>query len=240
MSEQEGKEIEELHALITRETEKAVLAEPMDFAREESLWIPKSQLTLDSLEIKPWMLKRLGFLEQPLCLQLPDGGWEAVEKRYQTSKDAKDKESEAGPEEEGKETQSPGSGATVHDDNPENEPLIDRDGDEHVMTLNEKLTQIKTEAIEDGLDAVEIERYVKTFACIWNYIKNNTTFKSMTEIQRGYAASGIFRELNKREREATTKDDDQNVVKVYKMPYMGGGIEDGDSEARLEDLPKAD
>ena len=235
MSEREKKESETevYNALIMKETEKAIMVEPLNFTTEESLWIPKSQFQVENLKIKPWMLKKLGFVETPLHLQLPEGGWSAVERKYPRVESA---EEEAKQEEVREKLKGPGEGATVHDDNPSNETLKDRDGEGHLMTINEKLTEIKIEAIEDGLDAIvqlKLQKHVKTLALIWNYVRADETFKkNVTEVQRGYAVSAIFREHNREEHEAQLQpqDDDANVVKVYKMPYMGGGVSDGNNK----------
>lgn len=241
MSEQEKVE-ERYDALIMRETEKAILVEPLNFNTEESIWIPKSQFQVESLEIRPWMLKKLGF-EAPLHLQLPEGGWQAVEKRYPREDSGGN---EAKQEEERDALKSPRTGATVIDDNPANETIKDRDGDEHIMTLDEKLTQIKIDAIEDGLDAIvqqKLQKHVKTLACIWRFIRADETFKKVTEIQRGYAVSAIYREHNREEHiELPPQDDDANVVKVYKIPYMGGGVNlDGNNNKEgPETVPETD
>lgn len=239
MSEQE--KIEAYNALIVVEREKSIRIEPVNFTSEETIWIPKSQFQIESLEIEPWLLEKLGFDTIPLRLQLPEGGWSAVEKQYTIKQSGK--EGEARQEEERAALEGPGSGATVHDDNPANEKLEDRDGEKHIMTLNEKLTEIKVEAIEDGLDAIEeqkIARSVKTFACIWKHIREDNTFQRLTEIQRGYAASAIYKKHRSETDEVPPQEDDANVVKVYKIPYMGGGIEtDGDdNEEGHEDIPE--
>lgn len=240
MSEQTETEV--YNALIMKETEKAILVEPLNFKNEESIWIPKSQFQVENLEIKPWMLKKLGFVEIPLRLQLPEGGWQAVERKYHRVDNA---EEEAKQEAVREELKGPGDGATVHDDNPNNETLKDRDGEDHIMTINEKLAEIKIEAIEDGINAIvqlKLQKHVKTLALIWNYVRADKTFKKVTEIQRGYAVSAIFREHNREEHEAhpPPQDNDANVVKVYKIPYMGGGISDGNNEEELETIPKTD
>ena len=125
--------------------------------------------------------------------------------------------------------------------------LKDRDGEKQVMTLNEKLTEIKIEAIEDGLDAVvqlRLQKHVKTLALIWNYIRADETFKKVTEIQRGYAVSAIYREHNREEHtpQPPPQDDDANVVKVYKIPYMGDGIslDDNNNKEGPETIPETD
>jgi hypothetical protein len=265
MNEQENIEkIETFNGLIMKETDKAILVDPLNFRREESIWIPKSQFLVESLEIKPWRLKKLGFEpEAPLKLQLPEGGWPAVERKHPR---VEKEEEEAEPEAIREILKNPRDGATVHDDNPINEQLKDRDGEGHAMTLNEKLTEIKIgeghamtlneklteikiEAIEDGIDAIvqlKLRKYVKTLALIWNYVRADKTFKNVTEIQRGYAVSAIFREHNKEEHEHEHKqlpqDDDANVVKVYRIPNMGGGIYESDdnNEEGAESLPETD
>ena len=234
-------EIKEYNALIMMQTEKAIRVEPINFNAEESIWIPKSQFQVESLEIKPWMLEKLGFTKVPLHLQLPQGGWPAVEKKYPEVT----KEEDVAKQEEAREAfKGPGSGATVVDDNPANEELEDRDGDNHAMTLNEKLTEIKVEAIEDGLEAIEerkLAKSVKTFACIWKHIRMDNTFKKLTEMQRGYAASAIFKKHNNETDEIPPQDDKENVVRVYRIPNMGGGIrDDGNSEERPETVPETD
>jgi hypothetical protein len=242
MSEQE-KIKEEYNALIMKETEKAILVEPLNFKNEESIWIPKSQFLIEGLEIKPWMLKKLGFeTEAPLKLQLPEGGWPAVERKYPRVENA---EEEAKQEAVREKLKGPGSGATVVDDNPANETLKDRDGEDHIMTLNEKLTEIKVEAIENGIGAVmqlKLQKHVKTLALIWNYVRADKTFKKVTEIQKGYAVSAIFKEHNREEHEHTLppQDDDSNVVRVYKIPYMGGGVSDNNNEEGPETVPETD
>jgi hypothetical protein len=191
------------------------------------------------------MLKKLGFEpESPLKLQLPEGGWPAVERKYPRLEN----EEEIAKQEvlRGK-LKNSRSGATVYDDNPANEMLEDRDGEKQAMTLNEKLTEIKIEAIEDGLDAIvqlRLQKHVKTLALIWNYVRADETFKKVTEIQRGYAVSAIFREHNREEREPQLppQDDDGNVVKVYKIPHMGGGvtIDDNNNKEGPEPVPETD
>jgi hypothetical protein len=248
MNEQENIEkIETFNGLIMKETDKAILVDPLNFRREESIWIPKSQFLVESLEIKPWMLKKLGFEpEAPLKLQLPEGGWPAVERKHPR---VENEEEEAKQEAVRETLKNPRDGATVHDDNPINEQLKDRDGEGHAMTLNEKLTEIKIEAIEDGIDAIvqlKLQNHVKILALIWNYVRADKTFKNVTEIQRGYAVSAIFREHNKEEHEhehqQPPQDDDANVVKVYKIPNMGGGIYESDdnNKEELEDVPETD
>lgn len=250
MSEQKEPEVEaeleSYNALIMKQTEKAILVEPINFAREESIWIAKSQFDVASLEIKPWMLEKLGFTETPLKLQLPDGGWLAVETKYARPEVVEEEDATKTKQEEVREElKGPGSGATVVDDNPANEELEDRDGEEHIMTLNEKLTQIKIEAIEDGLDEIverKLAKSVKAFACIWKLIREDETFKKLTETQRGYAASAIYKKNRSETDELAPQDDDANVVKVYRIPNMGGGVPDAadDNEEGLEALPEAD